>query len=86
MLCFHASYDDNNFIGLNIGLLQMPDGSPLHEVHDYIYIYKHPLPLGGDWMHACKYGGCAHCMSSECFYYLLHLFKPFFFFGRENLF
>ena len=39
----------------------------LHYMHKYIYISKHHLLLGGDWMHACVYGGCARCMSSECF-------------------
>ena len=39
----------------------------LHYVCEYIYLSKCHLPLGSDWMHTCEYGGCAHCMSSECF-------------------
>ena len=54
-------------MNLYIGLLSMQLIALLHYMHEYIYLPKCPLPLGGDWMHACEYGGCTHCMSSECF-------------------
>ena len=39
----------------------------LHYMCEYICISKCHLLLGGDWMHTCEYGGCAHCTSSKCF-------------------
>ena len=67
MQCYHPPYDDNDLLCWNIDLLCMQTTLLLHYMHKYIYISKHHLLLGSYWLHACEYGGCAHCTSSKCF-------------------